>query len=392
MKLSLAKIRLWVIIVALMLLSGGIGWRIGKNSLVRFPHDKTVRADLTLFWQVWDKLEENYLLKSKLQPQEMVWGAIKGMTQALDDPYTVFLPPADNQDSKDDLNGSFSGVGIELGYKEKTLAVIAPLSGTPAETAGIKAGDYILHIKDESKQVDQETTDLSLPQAVRLIRGPQGTTVELTILREGIKEPQVIKLTRETIVIKSVEVRWLDGNIALLKLSQFGGRTAGEWDEAVKEITARAAVKGIILDLRNNPGGYLEGAIKYASEFLPAGKLIVKQAGKDGKIQTYTASAGGRLTTQNLVVLINAGSASSSEILAGALRDNQRAKLVGQKSFGKGTIQEALDLSENAGLHITTASWLTPNGTWVNDTHGLPPDVEIADDKAVAKGVELLKI
>ncbi|HKZ35225.1 MAG TPA: S41 family peptidase, partial [Patescibacteria group bacterium] len=336
--------------------------------------------DMNLFWQVWDKLDQQYLIKDDVNPQAMVWGAIKGMTAALGDPYTVFLPPKDNKSTQEELDGAFEGVGIQLGFKDNNLAVVAPLSGTPAEAAGIKAGDYIVHIKDESKKIDTDTVDMSLPEAVEIIRGEQGTSVILTLIHEGETEPVTVTIKRDTIVIKSVELTWVgdDQQVALLKLSRFGGRTEEEWNEAVKQITGKGSgLRGVILDLRNNPGGYLQGAVRYAGEFLPLGTIVVKQADATGAIDSYSVTDAGKLTKVPLVVLVNQGSASSSEILAGALKDHQRAKLVGVKTFGKGTIQEALDLGDGAGLHITSAKWLTPSGTWVNDTEGLEPDLNI---------------
>lgn len=372
-----------------MLLSGLAGFRIGNKNLqpVSFEKINKSEIDLGLFWQVWDKLGESYLIKENLKPKEMVWGAIKGMTASLGDPYTVFLPPDDNQSTKEELSGAFEGVGIELGFKDKTLAVVAPLAGMPAEAAGIKAGDYIFHIKDELKGVDTETTDMSLPEAVKLIRGKKGTEVALTVLHEGETETKVIKLRRDTIVIKSVVLEWQgEGkNVALLKLSRFGDRTQSEWDEAVREILKHNQVKGIILDLRNNPGGYLNGSVALASEFLSPGQIVVRQESAKGETETFSVTKTGKLLTQPLVVLVNKGSASSSEILSGALRDNRRAKLIGEKTFGKGTIQEALDVAEGAGLHVTTAKWLLPSGQWVNETKGITPEIEVQDNKETEK-------
>jgi len=385
MKISLKQIRVGITVLSLMLLSGLAGFRLGNDKIEK-SLDKS-EIDLGLFWQVWDKLGESYLIKENLKPKEMVWGAIKGMTASLGDPYTVFLPPEDNQSTKEELNGAFEGVGIELGFKDKTLIVVAPLAGMPAEAAGIKAGDYIFHIKDELKGADTETTDMSLPEAVKLIRGKKGTEVALTVLHEGETETKVIKLKRDTIVIKSVALEWQgEGkNVAWLKLSRFGDRTQSEWDEAVSEILKHNQLKGIILDLRNNPGGYLNGAVALASEFLKPGLIVVKQESAKGETETFSVTKAGRLLTQPLVVLVNKGSASSSEILSGALRDNQRAKLIGEKTFGKGTIQEALDVAEGAGLHVTTAKWLLPLGQWVNETKGITPEIEVQDDKTTAK-------
>ncbi|MEK7513271.1 MAG: S41 family peptidase [Patescibacteria group bacterium] len=380
--MSLKQVRFGIIVVALMIISGGIGWNLGRrNSFKVYVPSNKNSVDMGLYWQVWDKLHEAYLIKDNLKTQEMTWGAIKGMTAALGDPYTVFLPPVQNKATQEELNGAFEGVGIQLGFKDNQLAVIAPLVGTPAEAAGVKAGDFILKIKDEKKGVDRDTGEITLPEAVELIRGPKGTEVTLTILRSGDSETKEVMMARDTIVVKSVELSWVgeDKKVALLKLTRFGGRTETEWEEAVKEINSQKA-KGVILDLRNNPGGYLQGAVRYAGEFLPRGKVVVQQKNSQDKVESYSVDFNGKLLKEPLVVLVNQGSASSSEILAGVLRDYKRAKLVGEKTFGKGTIQEALDLGEGAGLHVTTAKWLLPLGQWVNETKGIAPDEEVKND------------
>lgn len=392
MKLSLVKLRLGIIGLSLILLSGWAGFRLGQKSAPIIYRSTTDQADMSLFWQVWDKLNETYLIKEALKPQEMVYGAIRGMTAALGDPYTVFLPPAANKESKEELNGAFEGVGIQLGFQDNQLAVMAPLEGMPAIAAGVRAGDLILHIKDETKNIDQDTTGLSLPEAVKLIRGEKGTNIELTILHQDLPDPVILKIKRDTIVIKSVELKWVGdgGNVVQLKLTRFGGRTQAEWQEAVAEI-AKKRPAGIILDLRNNPGGYLQGAVDLAGEFLPVGKLVVKQEDAQGKVETYSVDRVGQLLAQPLIVLVNQGSASSSEILAGALKDHGRARLVGEKTFGKGTVQEALDVSGGAGLHVTTAKWLLPSGVWVNDAKGLTPDVAVKDDPGTENDEQLVK-
>jgi carboxyl-terminal processing protease len=317
----------------------------------------------------------------------MILGAIQGMVASLGDPYTVFLKPPENQEVKEDLNGSFEGVGIQLGYKENQLAVIAPLPGTPAKAAGVKAGDLILKIDGES------TTGQSADEAAKKIRGPKGTKVKLTLLTVGDKEPHEVELTRETIIVASVEVEFQSsGNqeIAHLKLLKFGDRTSEEWGKAVEEIIShQPKVAGIVLDMRNNPGGYLTGSVFIASEFLEKG-TVVQQEYADGTKETYSVDRKGKLLTQPLVVLINEGSASASEIVAGSLRDHSRAEIVGFKSFGKGTVQEAQDLTEGAGLHVTIARWLLPSGDWI-DKSGIKPQTEIKDDSETEKDEQLEK-
>jgi len=375
----LKKIRSFAIVSTLVVLSGVGGYKVGQRSGDRGQRSviSGERADMGLFWKVWGKLEEQYLDPKAIDPKKMVFGAIEGMTQALGDPYTSFFPPMENTRSKEDLSGEFSGVGIQLGFVDKTLAVMSPLPDNPAIKAGIRAGDLIIHIKDELKKIDKDTNGLSLPEAVDLIRGKSGTEVILTIYREKDKEStKEFKLTRQTIVVPSVTLDWTGNNkdIPVLRVNKFGEKTASEWDKSVKEILTKKSVKGVILDLRNNPGGYLQRAVDLGSEFIPDG-IIVSQAGRT-ETENFRVNHQGRLVGQNLVVLINKGSASASEILAGALRERIGAKLVGENSFGKGTVQEAEDLPGGAGIHITVAKWLLPSGKNIHGD-GLKPDVEV---------------
>ena len=361
-----------------------------KIEIINKTSPQGKELDFSLFWEVWDKLEQKYLQKDKLDQEKMFYGAIQGMTAALGDPYTAFLPPEENKQVKDDLNGSFEGVGIRLGFnKDKRLVVVAPLKGMPAEAAGVQAGDLILHLKDDAKGLDEDTLDMSLPEAVEKIRGDKGAKLTLTLLHEGESEPYEVEIARETILVPSVEVVFLNSKseedeanprFVHLKLTSFGDRTSDEWDQAIAEIkNQKSKIKGLILDVRGNPGGYLRGAVNLSSEFLTKG-VVVKQEDYRGETETYSVNRRGELLDIAMVVLIDKGSASASEIVAGALQDHDRAKLVGETSFGKGTIQEAEDVGNNSALHITTAKWLTPNGTWVNEV-GLKPDFEIKNDK-----------
>ena len=358
----------------------------GSNSatirrFVENPQTKMAEgADFSKFWEVWQRLEESFVEPELIDYREMTWGSMKGLASSLGDPYTQYLPPAQNKTANEDLNGSFYGVGIELGYKDQTLAVISPLKNSPADLAGIKAGDLILNIKDDKKGLDVETRGMTLPEAVTNIRGEKGTEVVLTLYREGIVEPFDTMIVRGEIVVPSVEVEYLSESgkkIARLSLHKFGGRTDKEWAEKVGEILANK-VDGGILDLRNNPGGYLDGAAYVSGEFLPFGETVVEQRGRVGN-EVKKVDRRGSLTTIPLVVLVNKGSASASEITAGALKDHGRAKIVGETTFGKGTVQEVQDLSDGSSLHVTIAKWMTPNGNWI-DKEGIKPDVEVQDD------------
>lgn len=334
----------------------------------------TDRIDFALFWEAWSTLEKKFINKDSIDPQKMFYGAIRGMVASLDDPYTFFLTPEENEQSKADLGGTFEGIGAQLGLKNNRIIVIAPLNDSPAEKAGLRTGDYI--IKVDGSPTEQWT----LFEAVSKIRGPGGSEVVLTVERNQ-KELE-ISIIRQEILVPSVEVEFIasgEANIAYTTLSQFGDNTDREWIEAVKEITnqnRKTKLDGMILDLRDNPGGYLDSSVFVASEFLGKGELVVKQESSVETTRNYTVERSGALRSIPLVVLINEGSASASEILAGALRDHARATLVGMKSFGKGSVQEALDLDKGAGLHVTIAKWILPNGDWINGT-GIEPDIQI---------------
>ncbi len=380
----LGKIRLGAIVLLLVIFTAVVSYRLGKKDglAVTIIGSDGQKADLTLFWDVWSRLEKNYLDKKVLDPKKMMYGAISGMTAALDDPYTSFFPPAENKRSKEDLSGEFSGVGIQLGFVDKTLAVMAPLPGNPAERAGIKAGDLILHIKDEANGVDKDTNGINLIDAVNYIRGKKGTTVILTIYHEKEAKSKEISLVRDTINVPSVEISWVGKNekIAQIKVNRFGDKTLEEWDKAVNEFLTKKGA-GVILDLRNNPGGYLQRAIDLGSEFIANG-TIVQQQGVD-KTENFGVDRKGRLIGVPLVVMVNKGSASAAEILSGALKERLGVKLVGEKTFGKGTVQEVEDLAGGAGIHITIAKWNLPSGKNIHK-EGIEPDVVVeyvANDK-----------
>lgn len=358
----------------------GQGGNLLVKSFVKNPGDGAVTAaDFARFWEVWKRLENSYVDPTKLDYAQMTWGSIQGLAQSLGDPYTQYLPPKENKQANEDLNGSFYGVGIELGYREGTLAVVAPIKGSPADIAGVKAGDLILHIKDEKKQIDLDTQGMTLPTAVTNIRGERGAPIVLTLYREGVEKSFETRIVRDEIVVPSVELTYVERGgkkVAHLELHKFGGRTDKEWAQIIKEIVS-AKPSGVVLDLRNNPGGYLDGAVYVVSEFLTSG-VVVKQEGRD-RSETYSVDRRGNLTAMPLVVLVNKGSASASEITAGALQDNKRAKIVGEQSFGKGTVQEVQDLSDGSSLHVTVAKWILPSGRWIGK-EGITPDTKIADD------------
>lgn len=378
-------------IILIVILAFLLGWQLGhKEFLVKWANFKptvsiknqqvpnNINLDFNLFWQTWDLLSKNYIDKTALDPQKLFYGSISGMVAAIGDPYTVFLPPQEQKSTTEELSGSFDGVGIELGFnKDKRMVVMAPLDGTPAQKAGIKPLDMIVKINDK------DTNGMSLPDAVLLIRGAKGTKVNLTTYRDGDSDTKSYSLIRDTIIVKSVTLSYKQTlgskQIAVIKLSRFGERTNDEWARVVDDIIAKNP-NGVVLDVRNNPGGFLEGAVFIASEFLDGGDVVLQENNK-GLKSPYKVNRAGRLLTIPMNVLINKGSASAAEIVSGALQDRKRAKLVGEKSFGKGTIQETQDLPGGTGIHITVAKWLTPNSRWVNETQGLDPDVVVDMNK-----------
>ncbi|MDP3987704.1 MAG: S41 family peptidase [Candidatus Levybacteria bacterium] len=373
------------------------------NVINREPPTSISTVDFSLFWTVWQKLQFSYYDKKAVDPNKLLNGAISGMVQSVGDPYTVFLPPVQNNDFKQGLAGQFQGIGAELGVKGKQIIVVAPLDGSPAQKAGIKAGDAILKVNGAL------TEGWNLSQAVEKIRGPKGTDVILTILHKDASKTQDIKITRDTITVKSVSMwvkktgeiegvkidkKFANDEIAYIRLSQFGDNTNQEWLSLANKLSLDIAkdnkIKGLVLDLRNNPGGYLTDATFIASEFIKSGTVVIQDTG-NGETTPFTVLRKGLLADVSLVVLINKGSASASEIVAGALRDYERAKLVGETSFGKGTIQQAEDLGNGAGLHVTIAKWLTPKGIWVHGK-GLTPDYSISlDAKDLSHDTQLEK-
>ena len=335
-------------------------------------------VDFDIFWEVWNLLERDYVYPEKIDATKMVDGAVSGLTASLGDPYTMYLPKEANERSAQDLAGTFYGVGIELGYIDGFLAAVSPLEGTPAFEAGVKPGDFIINVKDEAKEVDEDSSKWSLNKAVDVIRGPKGSPVILTLVREGADAPIEVEIKRGEIVVKSVTMEFVEHagkKVAHLKISRFGERTESEWNQAVTDILAqRNTIDGVILDMRNNPGGFFEGAINISSEFIENGTVVSQ---KDRLFnQDFEARGKARLAGIPVEVLVNKGSASASEIVAGALRDQLGAKLVGNKTFGKGTVQDRRELSNGAGIHITVARWMLPGGDWIHE-EGIPVDVEV---------------
>ncbi len=351
-------------------------------------------VDFSLFWKSWDLLKDKYVDKGSLDANEMMYGAIKGMLASTGDPYTTFFDPKENKSFQEELSGSFAGIGAEVGMKDNVLTIIAPLDDSPAQKAGLLAGDKVLKIDGTS------TMDMDITQAVSLMRGPKDTEVKMTIFRNGgVEQTKEITVKRDIITVKSVKTEFKDNNIAYIKVNVFGDKTEDEFKQAINDAIAKKS-PGIVIDLRNNPGGYLESAVSMASLMLPKGKVVVMEEDGNGK-RTQTYARGGDVASSiETVVLINEGSASASEILSGALRDNRsNVTLVGKKSFGKGSVQEPVSVTKDTLVKITVAKWLTPNGKQINH-EGIAPDVEVAfaasdreqeKDPQLDKALEVLK-
>ncbi|MBU0547115.1 S41 family peptidase [Patescibacteria group bacterium] len=346
--------------------SFGSGFLFGQTQCKLCPPEE---VDFSLLWETWHKLSEKYVDKGKLDIQKMVYGAISGMVDSLDDPYTVFLNPGDTKKFTDNVKGSFEGIGIEIGIRDGDLQVIAPLENTPAQKAGLKSGDKIIKINDTM------TANLSLDAVVDLIRGPKGASVDLTIYNDNLKEPKVISIVRDVVEIPSLSWELLEGDIAYIKLSHFSENAIFDFRKAAIEILTSPA-KSIILDLRNNPGGYLEVSREIAGYFLEKGQVVAIEDFGNDKRDQYLAQGAGTLMDYPVVILINEGSASASEILAGCLRDNRGIMLIGEKSFGKGSVQELEKLVGGSSLKVTIAKWLTPKGESITDK-GLEPDIKV---------------
>jgi len=372
MGLKFRRLFTLIFLVSIILVSFGLGTYFGKSRVVCeiCPPEE---IDFSLFWEVYHKLQEKFVDKGKFDTQKMIYGAISGMVKSLGDPYTVFFLPEETKRFEEDVKGIFEGVGMEIGIKKGQLQVIAPLEGTPAQKAGLRAGDKILKINDK------ETVDLTTDEAVNLIRGPKGTEVKLTILREGWEKPKDFKIVRAVIEIPSLkwEVKSAPEGypIIYLKIYQFSEKASFDFSKAAIEILSEPSQK-IILDLRDNPGGYLEVAQDIAGWFLEKGKIVVIEDFGKGEKKEYKSEGNGLFSNYKIVILINKGTASASEILAGALRDNRGILLIGEKSFGKGSVQELEKLREGSSLKITVARWLTPKGNLISDV-GLEPDIKV---------------
>jgi carboxyl-terminal processing protease len=368
--------RRWVL-APMVLVSLVLGVLLGKG-WERTGHATETYEELKTFSEVLTQVQKSYVDETKVK--DLVQGAIRGMLSTLD-PHSAYMTPEMYKEMQVETKGEFGGVGIQIGVKENRLAVIAPIEGTPAHRAGVKAGDFITKVNDET------TKDLTLMDAVQKMRGPRGSKVNLTIQREGTPDPLQFTLVRDTIKIESVKSKVLD-NIGYVRLTQFQESTGRDLSKVLKQFKDQK-LQSTILDLRNNPGGLLTAAVEVSEQFLPGGKLVVYTKGRESKKDEWVAKGKDQMDDSPMIILVNEGSASASEIVAGALQDYGRAVIVGTTSFGKGSVQTILPLGDGSGLRLTTAKYYTPKGRSIQST-GITPDIVVKPQSSptVAKAGE----
>ncbi len=398
-KKRLAKsifLTLAVLVVSLVFL--GVGYYLGASKasvggsyqLVNKEQGQPEELDFSVFWQVWDQVHQRYVNPNEIDDKELVRGAIEGMVGALDDPYSAFMPPNQSEIFSQDLDGSFGGVGIMIELVDGNLTVTSPLEGSPAEEAGLVAEDIIVKIDG------QLVEEMSFDEMVSNIRGEIGTDVILTVFRPEDNEQLKFNITREEIVVESVNYKMIEGDIGYLRINQFGNDTLDLINNASEFFSDQGAQK-LVVDLRNNPGGFFDVAVRVSSKFIEDGVIVYQQ--NQDQTEGFEAVGKATMSDYDLVVLINEGSASAAEIMAGALRDQKGAKLVGAKTFGKGSVQDLKNIEDWGSLRITSGRWLTPEKQLIN-SKGLKPDLSLEmkaskvgsdNDKQLEKALEILK-
>ncbi len=382
---------LWVLLVVAVFWSGHhIGYESGLNATGNVPGADTsvvTDAQFAPFWQVWHILDDKYVAASSTSSQTKIYGAMQGLAASYGDPYTVFFPPQENSNFETQIQGDFEGVGMEIDIKDGNLTVVAPLKGSPAEKAGVHAGDIITKIDATS------TTNMTSDDAAAIIRGPKGSVVKLTIVRSGEAQPLIIPVTRDVINIPTVTTNQIGtgpSSIFTIQLMTFTANSPALFQGALRQFVESGSHK-LILDLRGDPGGYLEAAWDIASWFLPVGDVVVTEDYGGKQPSQVFKSKGYNIFNSNLqmVILVDGGTASAAEILSGALSQHGVATLVGTKTFGKGSVQELIPITSNTSLKVTVARWLTPNGT--NLSHdGLDPDIVVpVTDADIASGTDV---
>lgn len=374
LKLSNKKVRVTACVVVVVLVAGGIfygGFRLGtaKKLIVITDSRQILNTDFSLFWDAVDVVKNRYFNIQEVKDEDVFYGAISGAVNSLKDPYTTFFAPSDAKKFEQDLSGSFGGIGAEIGIRNDQLVIISPLKGNQAEAAGLKALDKILKVNDAV------TTGLKVDEAVKLIRGEPDTEVRLLIFRDGWQEAKEFKIIRKIVNVPTMDFEMKPGDIAWIRLYNFNANVPSLFYQTALDALLHGA-KGIVLDLRNDPGGYLDVAIELGGWFLNRGELVVKERFHSGEERPFLAIGNSALAKLPVVVLVNGGSASASEILAGALRNIRGAKIVGEKTFGKGTVQEVEHLKDGSTIKVSISEWLTPKGGKI-DKIGLSPDFEV---------------
>jgi len=393
MKKILSKSLVGIALIIITFVAFNFGFHYGYEQVPMPPKELPSDVDISLLWDVWNKIEEKY--SGDINYQEMIFGAAKGMVSGLGDPYTVFFQPEDSKIFQDDIAGSFEGVGMKIGIKKGELTVIAPLEESPAQKAGLLAGDIIIKVEDVY------TKDITIDKAVKLIRGERGTEVNLTVYRDSWNDVREIKITRDVIKISTVKMEVVQGDIAHITIYQFSSNLDLDFAKITDRVVQDKSIKKIVLDLRNNPGGLLHQAQLIAGYFLEKGDLVtIESFGEGREEQEYLAMGNEILKDYPITILINQGTASGAEILAAALRDNRDGvKLIGEQSFGKGSVQEPINLRDGSLIKITIAHWLTPKGALISEI-GLEPDIVVKmteedykeeRDPQLEKAIEILK-
>ena len=336
------------------------------NPQTYVPENGGQYFDAQLYEEVSSVLRETFVDPTRINNKDLFYGALKGMVAAVGDPYTTFFDPQENKEFNDELSGSFGGIGAELGMKNNRLTIIAPLPGSPAERAGLRAGDIIVSI-DKT-----DAAGFSLDEAVAAIRGKRGTSVQLAIYHTESNDLKTVTIRRDTIVVPTVLVKYTS-DLAVMSLYNFNAESEKQFIRGITEIKSHG-VRGMILDLRNNPGGFLDKSVQVASAWLQKGVPVVREVAKEKTTQTYTAVNQIAAPQGPLVILVNEGTASAAEILAGALQDHGKAILIGAKTYGKGSVQEVKELTDGSAVKITISQWVTPNGRLINEV-GITPDI-----------------
>jgi carboxyl-terminal processing protease len=368
-----------ILFIVFAIASAGIS--VGRWTITSVNAEGDIYDELKLFSEAISLVRKNYV--EEVKPKELIYGAVKGMLGSLD-PHSSFMTPEQYKEMQVDTKGEFGGVGIQIGIKDAMLTVIAPIEDTPAYKAGIKAGDKIVRINDEF------TKNMSLQDAVSKMRGVPSSTVKITILREGWKETRDFTITREVIKIKSVKSKLLEDGIGYIKINQFQEQTSSDLAQAMDKLS-QDNIHSLVLDLRNNPGGLLNSAIDVSSQFLSPGKLVVFIKDKKGEKVEYRSNKNAGNDTIPMVVIVNQGSASASEIVAGALKDWNRGVIIGTQTFGKGSVQSVVPLTDGSALRLTTAKYYTPKGISIQST-GITPDILVkAEIKDGEKGRPVIR-